>query len=241
MLFVIFCFVFRFGILIIATHDSIELGEDGPTHQPVEVIPLLRSTPNLLAIRPADGNEVSGAYKVWQERIHTPTLLLLSRSDVPNLEGSSVEGVAKGAYVLSDFNNNGQKRIIIAASGTEVHLVAEAKHQVKQVLKELIDLRVVSMPSWNLYDDQPVEYQLSVLPRVIDRHKAKGGPIDGALYVEAATKYGWDRYFDVDESIGMTTFGASGPRDKVWEKFGFTVREIVKQIEKVRKNQHASL
>lgn len=229
---------FRIGTLVIASHDSIELGEDGPTHQPVEVLPLLRSTPGLIPIRPADGNETSGAYSVWLKNNERPTILMLSRADVPNLEGSSVEGVAEGAYILTDFTQNGGTKIILASSGSEVQLIVEAKLRLKEKLKEIVDFRIVSMPSWNLYAEQTEDYQLSVLPTIVNRHKAHGGTIHGALYVESATKFGWDKYFDIEESIGMVRFGASAPKRNVWEKFGFTIDNIVQQTEKVRETLH---
>lgn len=219
---------------MIASHDSIELGEDGPTHQPVEVLPLLRSTPDLITLRPSDGNEVSGAYNVWLEATNRPTVMLLSRSDVPNLEGTSAANVRRGAYVLHDFANNGGKKVILASSGSEVHLIVGARTKLKDLLNNRIDIRVVSFPSWKLYSEQESEYQLSVLPTTVNRSRAFGGRIDGAIYVEAASKFGWDRYFDVDESIGMETFGASAARKKVWEKFGFTVDNICKRTEEVR-------
>lgn len=218
---------------MIASHDSIELGEDGPTHQPVEVLPLLRSTPFLVPLRPADGNEVSGAYAVWLKNVTRPTIMMLSRSEVPNLEGSSFENVERGAYILSDFQRSGRIRVILASSGSEMYLVVEAAKRLRVSLNGMVDFRVVSMPSWNLYAEQNEEYQLSVLPTVVNRRKASAGPIDGALYVEASTKFGWDRYFDVDESIGMIKFGASASKNSVWRKYGFTVENIIRQTEKV--------
>lgn len=228
--------IIRAGTLMIATHDSIELGEDGPTHQPIEVLPILRSTPNLIPIRPADGNETSGAYRVWLMNRNRPSMIMLGRSDVPNLEGSSIENVEKGAYIISDFSGGTGKRIILAGSGTELHLVVAAKSKLKEILVDEIDIRVVSMPSWNLYSEQSENYQLSVLPQTSHRYKAHGGKIDGALFVEAASTFGWDRYFDVERSVGMTTFGESAPKNDVLKRFGFDVENITRMAEGLVEN-----
>ena len=140
----------HFQQLMIATHDSIELGEDGPTHQPVEVAALMRATPNLQFIRPCDGNETSGAYAAWLENSDKMTCIALCRGNTPHLPGTSVEKVSMGAYVLKDFENNGKPRVCLAGSGTETRVA----HEAEQILKDSYDVRVVSMPCWELFEKQ---------------------------------------------------------------------------------------
>ncbi|PFH36308.1 transketolase [Besnoitia besnoiti] len=211
------------GILLVATHDSIELGQDGPTHQPIEVLPLCRATPNLVAVRPADGTEVAGAYAVWlRDELKRVTLLSLCRSSVPVLEGSSFDGVAKGAYILKEFENNGKKKVIIAGSGSEVHFCVAARKILLE--KGAWDVRVVSMPCWTLFDEQPAEYRNRVLC-LADRRK---GDVVTA-YVEAASPFGWDKYFDVH--VGIPTFGNSAPGKVLYAHFGFNPEAIAQKIE----------
>lgn len=212
------------GILLVATHDSIELGQDGPTHQPIEVLALCRATPELIAIRPADGTEVAGAYAVWlRDELKRVTLLSLCRSTVPVLEGSSFDGVALGAYILSDFENNGKKKVVIAGSGSEVHLCVEAK----KLLTGNWDVRLVSMPCWTLFDEQPAEYR----NKILCLSERKNGNVLTA-YVEAASTFGWDKYFDVH--VGMQSFGASAPGKALYDFFGFSPASIAKKIEEYK-------
>lgn len=202
-----------FGVGYVMTHDSIELGEDGPTHQPIEVLPLIRSTPNMIDLRPADALECSGAYRVWAANSTRPSVICLSRSATPpKLPGSSILAVSKGAYILVDFKNNGKPKVVIAASGSEVSLVVDAA---KKDSSEL-DIRVVSFPSWTLFAEQTQEYRESVL--------GKKGEYK-SLYVEAAASFGYERYFD--DMVGMTTFGMSAAKKFVWRYFGFTVSNII--------------
>ncbi|XP_055388955.1 uncharacterized protein LOC129618108, partial [Condylostylus longicornis] len=201
----------RFGILYVATHDSIELGEDGPTHQPIEVAALCRATPNMIYYRPADGSETSAGYAVWLTHQETPTVMALCRGAVPQLQGSSVEGAMKGAYVLEDFADNGKPKCLLGGCGSELHLCVQAA----KALRSDYDVRVVSMPSWDLFLGQPEEYQRSVLPQNVK-----------SVYVEAANTLGCERFFTT--SIGMQTFGASGPKNVLWNKFGFTASNIEK-------------
>ncbi|EPT31442.1 transketolase [Toxoplasma gondii ME49] len=209
------------GVLVVATHDSIELGQDGPTHQPIEVLALCRATPNLIAIRPADGTEVAGAYAVWlRDELKRVTVLSLCRSSVPVLQGSSFDGVIKGAYVLSDFENNGKKKVVIAGSGSEVHFCVEAK----KLLTNNWDVRLVSMPCWTLFDEQPAEYRNQVLC-LSERRQGKVL----TAYVEAASPFGWEKYFDVH--VGLPTFGGSAPAKALYEFFGFSPANIAKRIE----------
>ena len=200
------------GVIWVMTHDSIGLGEDGPTHQPVETIPSLRAIPNLTVYRPADGNETSGAYKVAIENAnkHRPTLLAFSRQNLPQLEGSSIEKAAKGGYVLSD--SNGTPDLILIGTGSEVSLCVEAA---KKLQAEGKKVRVVSLPSWEVFEEQDEAYRESVLPKAITKR----------LAVEAGSSFGWCRY--ASASISVDRFGASSPGSVAMEKFGYTVENVV--------------
>lgn len=203
------------GVIYVMTHDSIGLGEDGPTHQPVETLASLRAIPNLTVIRPADGNETSGAYKVAIENAnqHRPTLLALSRQNLPQLEGSSIEGVTKGAYILSD--SEGTPDIILIGTGSEVFLCVDAAAKLRAEGKKV---RVVSMPSWELFDAQSESYRESVLPKAVKKR----------LAVEAASSFGWCRYLgDESAMISVDEFGRSAPGNVIMEKFGYTVDNVV--------------
>jgi transketolase len=201
------------GVIYVMTHDSIGLGEDGPTHQPVETIASLRAIPNLTVIRPADGNETSGAYKVAVANRKTPTLMAFSRQGLPQLEGSSIDAVAKGAYVLSD--SDGTPDLILIGTGSEVQLCVQAAETLRAEGKKV---RVVSMPSWELFDAQDAAYQESVLPKAVTKR----------LAVEAGITMGWCRYVGSEgDAIGVDRFGASAPGGLVMEKFGFTVDNVV--------------
>jgi transketolase len=201
------------GVIYVMTHDSIGLGEDGPTHQPVETIASLRAIPNLTVIRPADGNETSGAYKVAVASRKAPTLMAFSRQALPQLEGSSIDAVAKGAYVLSD--SEGTPEVILIGTGSEVSLCVEAAAVLKAEGKKV---RVVSMPSWELFDAQDAAYQESVLPKAVTKR----------LAVEAGITMGWCRYVGGEgDVIGVDQFGASAPGDLVMQKFGFTLENVV--------------
>jgi len=201
------------GVIYIMTHDSIALGEDGPTHQPVETIPSLRAIPNLIVIRPADGNETSGAYKVAIENRKRPTLLALTRQGVPNLDGSSIEGVTKGAYILSD--SDGTPEIILIGTGSEVQLCVQAAEKLTAEGKKV---RVVSMPSWELFEDQDEAYRESVLPKAVTKR----------LAVEAASSFGWYRYLGSEgDMISIERFGVSSPGGLAMEKFGYTVDNVL--------------
>jgi len=177
-------------VITVATHDSIGLGEDGPTHQPIETVAHFRATPNLMVWRPADGNEVSAAYYVALSSKETPSILALSRQNLPHLHGSGVEPAAKGGYVLLDVEN---PDITLASSGSEVSLCVDAAAELK---KERIKARVVSLPCWETFMEQPMEYRLSVLP--------DGHPI---LYVEAYSTFGMEKM--AHESFGINTWGTS--------------------------------
>ncbi|KAF8940792.1 Transketolase [Dissophora ornata] len=201
-------------ILYIMTHDSIGLGEDGPTHQPIETMALIRATPNLVDFRPADGNETSGAYLYAIETKTRPTVLSLTRQDLPQLEGSSIEKTLKGGYVLQDIEG---ADVTLVGTGSEVSLCVDSA----KLLKEHgIKARVVSMPSTTVFDEQPHGYRASVL-------------IDGVptVSVEAMTTFGWDRY--AHECIGIDTFGASGPYKEVYKHFGLVPDVVTEKVRKV--------
>lgn len=203
------------GVIYVMTHDSIALGEDGPTHQPVETIASLRAIPNLTVIRPADGNETSGAYKVAIENAnqHRPTLLALSRQNLPQLAGSTIDNVSKGGYILS--GGEGTPDIILIGTGSELHLVAQAAEKLRAEGK---NVRVVSLPSWELFDAQPADYQESVLPKAVTKR----------LAVEAGSSFGWCRYLGNEgKIISVDRFGVSAPGGTILEKFGYTVDNVV--------------
>ena len=203
----------KLPVTYIFTHDSVGVGEDGPTHQPVEHVASLRAIPNLLVMRPGDGTETSGAYKVAVSEKKRPTLLALSRQNLPNLAGTSLEGVAKGAYIITD--SEGTPDVILIGTGGELYLCDKAA----AVLKEAgIKARVVSMPCWELFEEQSAEYKESVLPKAVKKR----------LAVEAGSTMGWHRYItDEGDVLGVDTFGASAPGGVILEKFGFTVDNVV--------------
>ena len=195
--------------IFIFTHDSIGLGEDGPTHQPVEHLTSLRLIPNLVVLRPADANETAQAWKVAIARRDGPTLLALTRQNVPTLDAGQVSNFSRGAYVLKDF---GKPEIILMASGSEVGLILEAAQKLADEGK---GVRVVSFPSWELFEKQDEAYRESVLPKSIQKR----------LAVEAGSSLGWERY--ATSVIGIDRFGASAPAKVIFEKLGFTTANVV--------------
>lgn len=203
-------------VIYVFTHDSLALGEDGPTHQPVEQLLSLRAIPSMWVIRPCDANETAVAWKTAVERRDGPVSLILTRQKVPVLdreEYASAEGLRKGAYVISDAPG-GKPDIILIASGSEVSLVLEVK---KKLEGEDVKVRVVSMPCWELFNHQPREYRDSVLPPYVRTR----------LAVEAGSPIGWREYVgDRGVIVGVDRFGASAPGDEVMEKFGFNVDNI---------------
>jgi transketolase len=202
----------------IFTHDSIGVGEDGPTHQPIEQLPSLRAIPGLIVFRPGDANEVTEAWKHIMQLKHEPVVLVLSRQAMRTLDRTkyaSAEGVHKGGYVLADNADGGTPEVILMATGTEVTLVTLAY---EQLVSEGVKARVVSLPSWEIFEHQSEEYRESVLPSAC---KAR-------VCVELASTFGWMRYASRGEQIiGMKTFGASAPLKEVTKKFGFTVEKVV--------------
>ncbi len=205
--------------LFIMTHDSIGLGEDGPTHQPVEQYASLRAIPNLDFIRPADANEVSVLWKYIMNLKDKPVVIALSRQDLPVFDRNkyaSAEGASKGAYVLADCD--GTPDFIIMSTGSEVQLCIDAYEQLK---KEGIKIRVVSMPCWSLFEEQSEEYKESVLPVNIKNRIA----------VEAGCELGWNKYMgDKGRFIGLHDFGASGPYKELYKKFGITTENIISTV-----------
>ncbi|TPX61948.1 hypothetical protein PhCBS80983_g00830 [Powellomyces hirtus] len=202
-------------VLYIMTHDSIGLGEDGPTHQPIETLAECRALPNLLNFRPADGNEVSGSYLVALEATDRPSTLILTRQNLPQLEGSSIEAVRKGAYVLQGGDADAQ--ICFVATGSEVSLAVDSA---AELAKEGIKSRVVSMPCWELFEEQSLEYKKSVFP--------EGLPV---VSIEAMSTFGWDKW--AHASIGINTFGASGPYKDLYKKFGLVPDVVSAKAKKV--------
>jgi len=200
--------------LLIMTHDSIGLGEDGPTHQPIEAMALCRATPNVADFRPCGGTEVAGSYIAAVEH-NGPSVLSLSRQNLTNLPGASVEGTLKGAYVIQDCR--GKPDLILVSTGSEVEIAVAASG-----LLAGLKVRVVSMPSMYLFEKQSPEYQNSVL--------IPGIP---TVAIEALATFGWDKY--AHYTIGMTTFGASAPYKHLYKKFGFTPENIALTAKKVVK------
>jgi transketolase len=204
-------------VIHIFTHDSIGVGEDGPTHQPVEQLTSLRAIPGLVVLRPADANEVAEAWKVILKLHHEPAALILTRQALPTIDRgkyASASGLARGAYILAD-TADGKPDVLLLASGSEVALCLEAYGQLQA---EGIKARVVSMPCWELFDDQPQEYHDHVLPP----------KVTARVSVEQASTLGWARYVGAaGRSIGMRSFGASAPLKDLLKKFGFTAEQIV--------------
>jgi len=203
------------GSIWVMTHDSIGQGEDGPTHQPIETLASLRAIPDLTVIRPADGNETSGGYKVAIEKskAKASTLLAFTRQNVPNLAGTSIAGVAKGGYTIVD--SEGTPDIILIGTGSEVSLCVSAAEKLTAVGKKV---RVVSMPSSTLFDTQDAAYKESILPKAVTKR----------LSVEAASSFGWHKYVGSEgDTVSIDTFGASAPGGICLEKFGFTVDNVL--------------
>ncbi|KAI9499792.1 Transketolase [Coemansia spiralis] len=208
----------KLRVIYIMTHDSIGLGEDGPTHQPIETMAMLRATPNYLNFRPADGNEVSGAYLAALNHTDRPSVLSLTRQNLPQLEGSSVENTTKGGYTLQVIGNNNSPDLIIAATGSETSIAVDTAKLLSKEHK--LTVKVVSMPCLELFDAQSDEYRHSVL--------TPGVP---SISVEALSTFGWHKY--VHHPIGIDTFGASGPYKKVYELVGLTPEVISKKALKI--------
>ncbi len=207
------------GVIYVLTHDSIGVGEDGPTHQPIETIPSLRAMPNMLVFRPGDGNETSGAYKLAIENRKRPSSLCLSRQGMPNQANSSIEKVAKGGYTIEDCD--GIPDLILIGTGSELNLCVEAQKQLKSAGHKV---RVVSMPCVEIFEEQSQAYKEEVLPPSVRKR----------IVVEAAESFGWHKYIGLDgDSVTMQRFGASAPGGTCMEKFGFTVENVVAKSKKL--------
>ncbi|MCW5849369.1 MAG: transketolase [Anaerolineae bacterium] len=204
------------GSIWVFTHDSIGVGEDGPTHQPVEHVAALRAIPNLVTLRPADANEVRVAWQVAIENRQRPTALALTRQNLPTLDRSvfaAADGVRRGAYVLADWGE-GPPDIILMASGSEVALIVEAG---RKLAEQKVNVRLVSFPSWELFAAQSEAYQAAVLPPQVERRVA----------VEAGVSQGWHRWVGLKgRVVGLDHFGASAPAGEIFTQFGFTVDNI---------------
>ncbi len=208
--------IMEIPVIYIFTHDSIGVGEDGPTHQPVEQVASLRAIPGLITLRPGDANEVAEAWRLIMQLRHEPVALILTRQPLPTLDRSryaSADGLAKGAYVLADSSDK-KPDVILMATGSEVSLCVEVFEQLKA---EGVQVRVVSMPSWELFESQSQEYRDRVFPPDVKARVA----------VEQASTFGWARYVGLDgHVIGMKTFGASAPLQELVKKFGFTAEAV---------------
>lgn len=211
----------KLPIILPLSHDSIAVGEDGPTHQPIEQFAMLRSIPNMHVIRPGDAVEMAAAWKLAIESTENPTALILTRQNVETMENSSVEGVSKGAYVIGKEENH--LDAIIIASGSEVNLAMKAK---KVLLEKGIDVRVVSMPCQEFFDQQDEQYKEAVLPNAMRKR----------LSVEMASSFGWHKYVGLDGiTMSINEFGKSAPAQDVIQSYGFTVDGVVENIEKLLK------
>ncbi|HDX9578184.1 TPA: transketolase [Bacillus pseudomycoides] len=210
-------------VTYVFTHDSIAVGEDGPTHEPIEQLAALRAMPNVDVLRPADGNESVAAWKLALESTKTPTALILTRQDLPTLEGAvdnTYEKVAKGAYVISSSKKD-IADVILLAAGSEVSLAVEAQ---AALAKDGIDASVVSMPSMDRFEAQSAEYKESVLPKAVTKRFA----------IEMGASFGWHRYVGLEgDVLGIDTFGASAPGEKIMAEYGFTVENVVRKVKEM--------
>ncbi|MGM7723948.1 transketolase [uncultured Metabacillus sp.] len=210
-------------VTYVFTHDSIAVGEDGPTHEPIEQLASLRAMPNLSVVRPADGNETAAAWKLAIESTSTPTALVLTRQNLKTVKGTNetaYEGVQKGAYVISPAAKE-TPDVLLLASGSEVGLAVEAQ---SVLAAEGIEASVVSMPAWDRFEAQSDEYKRSVLPKEVKKR----------LAIEMASPLGWDRYTgDEGDILAINTFGASAPEKRILAEYGFTVENVVARVKKL--------
>ena len=220
--------IMRLPVIYIGTHDSIGLGEDGPTHQPVEHLAMLRAIPHLVVLRPADATETVEAWRVAMARTEGPTLLVLTRQKLPVLDRAKLGaggGVARGAYVLLD-PPGGHPQAILIATGSEVHVALAAARLLQA---DRVRVRVVSMPSWELFAEQPEEYRGEVLPPTARVR----------LGIEAASPFGWERWItDEGAMLAMTGFGASAPGDRLFEEFKFTPERAADMVRQLLAQRH---
>ncbi|PYZ93881.1 transketolase [Salipaludibacillus keqinensis] len=216
-------------VTYVFTHDSVAVGEDGPTHQPIEQLASLRALPNISVIRPADGNETVAAWQLAVESTKTPTALILSRQNLPTITGTkehAYDGVRKGAYVVSKSETDVPQALLLA-TGSEVQLALKAQ---RELAKENIPVSVISFPSWDRFESQSKDYQESVLPSNV---KAR-------LAIEMGSSLGWERYVgDHGDVLGINRFGASGAESKVLKEYGFTVDNVVSKVRGLIKSIHS--
>ncbi|GGA62291.1 transketolase [Ornithinibacillus halotolerans] len=212
--------IMKTPVTYVFTHDSIAVGEDGPTHEPIEHLSSFRGVPNLSVIRPADGNETAAAWRLAVESTDQPTMLVLTRQNLPTLPGTNekaYEGVKRGGYILSDSEKETPDAILIA-TGSEVQLAMEAQKALKE---DNIDVRVISLPSWDRFEAQDASYKESVLPKTVKSR----------LAIEMGSPLGWERYVGLDGKImGIPTFGASADGEKLIKEYGFTVENVIKNV-----------
>ena len=207
-------------VTYIFTHDSISIGKDGPTHQPVEQLISLRATPNMDVFRPADVNEVIGCYRIILEKPSSPSALILSRNDMPILNCTNASNVEKGGYIVKDFQNH--KNGIIISSGEELHLALQVANNLQS---KGIDIRVVSMPNLERFDKQPKEYLEEVLPVEVKK-----------IVIEASSSYSWNKIvFNPKYLITLDEFGKSGSKDEVYKEYGFDLESLEKKVEELLK------
>ncbi|KAM0945481.1 putative transketolase [Dioscorea sansibarensis] len=203
------------GVIYVMTHDSIGLGEDGPTHQPIEHLISFRAMPNILMLRPADGNETAGAYKIAVLNQKRPSILALSRQKLPQLAGTSIEGVEKGGYIISDNSSGNKPDLILTATGSELEIAAKAADELR---KEGKAVRVVSLVSWELFEEQSDAYKESVFPSAVTAR----------VSIEAGSTLGWEKYNgSKGKAIGIDRFGASAPAGRIYKEFGLTVENVI--------------
>jgi transketolase len=207
-------------VIYVFTHDSIGLGEDGPTHQAVEHVASLRAIPGLTVIRPADGNETVQAWISAIENTGGPTALILTRQAVPSLDQSkfnSAKGLHRGAYIVTGSE---KPEIILTGTGSEIHIAIEAYNKLSE---EGIAARVVSMPSWELFDKQPEDYRKEIFPESVPK-----------VAIEAGVRQGWDKYVGTNgEVISIDKFGASAPYKIIYQEYGLTCEAMVKVAKKI--------
>jgi transketolase len=210
----------KLHIIYIFTHDSIGLGEDGPTHQPVEQLSNLRAIPNLTVIRPADANETAEAWRMSIEHKDGPVAIILTRQNVPVIDRSKFNpaiGLRRGAYILAHSAPD-KPEIILIATGSEIHLALEAYEKFRA---EGIRARIVNMPSWELFEQQPEDY----------RHEILSPDITARISIEAGSTHGWHKYVGLEgETIGIDRFGASAPGKVLLQKFGFTPENLLNRV-----------
>ena len=211
----------KLPVVYVLTHDSIGVGEDGPTHEPVEQLAAVRSIPNMTVFRPADSKETAAAWDYALTKADGPTCLVLTRQNLPLYEETGIEAL-KGGYILKDSKKS-IPDIILMATGSEVELVYKAWDE---LAKKGIDARVVSIPSFEIFEKQSEAYKESVLPKQVRKR----------LAVEAATSFGWHKYVGMDgEVISIDHFGASAPANILFKEFGFTVENVVDRAVKILK------